>query len=144
MFRNSRRVDMWNTMGAASVAFLQSYPAKKCENCSWIKITSRHPCEQCSTLCSQLNFVCFCPNEKAVLWIFLHKRRDSHVSLQLPSDCRVVFWSNESEKQETVFVVQAYRKRKEVPYVMSHDKDKRGEESPYMEISRDSDHRRNV
>ena len=52
----------------------------------------------------------------------------------------MVLKTNESEKQDTIFFVQTYRKKKEVPYMeMSRDNDQKRKATPYIEISRDND-----
>ena len=70
----------------------------------------------------------------------LHKSWESLVTLQLPSDCYVIFGTNESEKQVTITFCTNLPKRKDAPIMeMSRDKYRKREESTYMEMSRDND-----
>ena len=62
----------------------------------------------------------------------LYKNWESLETLQLPSDCCVVFLTNEFEKQDTVTCCANLPKKKEVPYIeMSRDNDRK--------LSRDND-----
>ena len=77
--------------------------------------------------------------------LIVKKKWESLVTLQLPSDCCVVFGTNESKNKILLLFVQTYQKRKEVPYKeMSRDNDQKRKESPYMEMSRDKDQKRCV
>ena len=83
-------------------------------------------------MCLQKEGGCFLNN--------LYKSLESLLKLQLPSECCVVFWTNESEKQDSINFVQTYQKKKEVPYMeKSREQDQKRKESPYMEMSRDND-----
>ena len=62
------------------------------------------------------------------------------MKLQLSFACWVVFWTDESEKQESNTFVTNLPKSKEVPYMdMSGDNDQKRKEIPYMEKSREND-----
>ena len=70
----------------------------------------------------------------------LYKSWESLVTLQLQSDCFVVFWANESEKQDTTTFCTILPNKEEVPYMeLSRDNDRKRKESPYMEMWPDND-----
>ena len=89
-------------MDPVSVVTLKSYPTIKCDICNWVKSTFWHRGGQCSTLRSQYFFLTFLQKRKGSFLNTLRKIWESLVAIQLPSDCGVVFWSNESEKQDTI------------------------------------------
>ena len=56
----------------------------------------------------------------------LYKNWKKRVTLQLPSDWCFVFWTNGSEKQDSIIFKPTYQKKKNVPYkAMSRDNDKK-------------------
>ena len=70
----------------------------------------------------------------------MYKSWELLVTLQLPSDCCVVFWTNESENKILLLFVHTHQKRQEVPFMeKSRDNDQKRKESHYMEKSRDND-----
>ena len=91
----------------------------------------------------------------------MYKSWESLVTLQLPSDCWDVFWTNESEKQDTIsFCTSLLRKETGPIYgqVTWHGRKRdrislcgnvtwkgpKGKESRYVEMSRDNDQKRCV
>ena len=68
------------------------------------------------------------------------KNWESLVTLELPSDCWVVVWKIESEKQNNLtFFTKPPETERDSIKKMSHDKDQKEKESPYLNMSRDND-----
>ena len=65
-----------------------------------------------SCLLTNFFFGSFCRNEKFVFLKTLHRSWESLVTLQLPFDCWLVFWTIESEKQGTTTLWHTYQKGK--------------------------------
>ena len=73
----------------------------RCDICNWVGSTSCHPGKQYSILYSHYIFHMCLHKQRSCFSDNLYKSWESLVTLQLPSDCCVVFWTNESEKQDT-------------------------------------------
>ena len=82
-----------------------------------------------------------CLQKKGLLFLKnLYKSWESLVTLQLQSDCFVVFWANESEKQDITTFCTILPNKEEVPFMeLSRDNDRKRKESPYMEMWPDND-----
>ena len=99
---------MWNTLDPVSVATLQRYPTVKSDICICMKSTSRNRGATCCILWSQL-FCAFLRKWKACFLNTSRRNWESMVTLQLLSGSWVVFWTNESEKNEILLLfVQTY------------------------------------
>ena len=88
----------WN--GSNFCSSFSTLPNKNCDICNWVKSTFRHQDAQCSILCSQNNFR-MSLQKKGCFLNTLNKSWESLVTLQLPPDCWVVFWTNEPAKENT-------------------------------------------
>ena len=127
MYRDSPCASLWSTKGSVSVAVLQRFPTKNCDICLWAKSTSRHRGGQCSSFCSQFMFCFYLLNWNVFFWKTLRGSWKSIVTLQLPSDCWFVFWTNENEKQNTTTFRTNLLKKEEVPNEeMSRDNGQKG------------------
>ena len=83
-------------------------------------------------MCLPKQRVCFLNN--------LYESWESLVSLHLPSDCCVVFRTNESEIQDTItFCTNLPKKERSSIQGNVSDNDQKRKESPYLEMSRDND-----
>ena len=90
-------------------------PNYKCDICNWAETSFCHRGGQYST---------FCQNEISI-WVFRNKKMFLQyfalgfvplVTLQPPSECSDVFWTNESEKNSKLFFVQDHKTKKKIPY----------------------------
>ena len=86
-------------------------------------------------------FFSYVPAEiKRLLLNNLYKSWESLEIVQLPSDCCVVFWTNESEKQGTfIFCTNQPKKKRGSIYGNVTWQGSKKEKIPYMEMSRDND-----
>ena len=83
-------------------------------------------------------FTCVCRNKKDCFLNTLFGSRESLVTLELPSDFWVVFWTNESEEQVLLLCVQTYQKTIDVPFMdQIRDNEQIRKEFPFIESSRE-------
>ena len=146
VYRDAPCVSMWHTKGPDCVISFQCHPTEK----MWYlqlrdRSTFPHRAGPCSTLSWHYVFPMFLQKWKGCFFLnILQESWELLVASRLPSDCWVVFWTNESEKQSTTnFCTHPQKKEKMFNiwkcYVTMTKKRK---DSPYREKSRGNDEKK--